>query len=185
MHTPFLDKLMWYISYTPTWIPLFLFFVYYAHKKKGVKFVLGVLLSTGVCIALADLISVHLFKEVFQRYRPTHNEELKGLVKTVTKPNGEIYLGGLYSFVSSHAANFGAISMLLYLNFKKYSNWWSLLFVWFALIVYSRIYLGVHYPSDIFVGGLLGFTIGYIVFKIGAIISNKLNHSQTSNLKQL
>ena len=174
VHAPWLDKVMWYISYTPSWIPLFLFFAFYAYKKNGKKFLVTILLSAGLCIALADLISVHLFKEVFQRYRPTHNEELKGIVKIVTKPNGEVYLGGLYSLVSSHAANFGAISMLLFLNFKKFSKWWVLLFIWFTLIVYSRIYLGVHYPSDIFVGGLLGFTIGYGVYKLQQLILRKI-----------
>lgn len=175
VHTPFLDKVMWYISYTPCWIPLFLFFAYYAYKKNGVKFLVTILLAAGLCVALADLISVHLFKEIFQRFRPTHNLEIKDMVKTVAKPNGEIYLGGLYGFVSSHAANFGAISMLLFLNFKNFSRWWLLLFVWFTLIVYSRVYLGVHYPADIVVGALLGFIIGFGVYKLQHYILKKIN----------
>ena len=166
VHTPWLDTVMWYVSWTATWIPLFIFFLYYAYKKMGLKFTGILLLSCAVCIALADLISVYAFKEVFQRYRPTHNEEIRHLVKTVVKPNGEVYLGGLYSFISSHAANFGAITMLLFLNFRNYSKLWYLLFIWFGLIAYSRIYLGVHYPSDLMVGGLLGFLIGFVVYRI-------------------
>lgn len=170
VHAPWLDTVMWYVSWTATWIPLFIFFLYYAYKKQGLKFTGILLLSCAVCIALTDLISVHAFKEVFQRYRPTHNEEIKHLVKTVIKPNGEEYLGGLYSFVSSHAANFGAITFLLFLHFRKYSKWWYLLFIWLGLIAYSRIYLGVHYPSDLFVGGLLGLLIGYIVYRLSLLV---------------
>jgi len=175
VHSPWLDTVMWYVSWTVTWIPLFIFFLYYSYKKRGLKFTGILLLSCAVCITLTDLISVHLFKEVFQRYRPTHNEEIKHLVKTVIKPNGEEYLGGQYGFISSHAANFGAITFLLFFHFRKYSNWWYLLFAWLGLIAYSRIYLGVHYPSDLFVGALLGAIIGYLVYRLSLIILKKIN----------
>jgi undecaprenyl-diphosphatase len=171
---------MWYVSWTPTWIPLFFFFCWYAWKKQGGYFVLLLLASALVCIALADLISVYAFKETVQRYRPTHNTEIGHLVKTVLKPNGEEYRGGIYGFVSSHAANIGSISMLLFLFFRKYSKAWYLLFFWFVLIAYSRIYLGVHYPSDLLAGGALGMLIGYIVYKLAEPISRKIHRSKTT-----
>lgn len=183
VHTPWLDTVMWYVSWTATWIPLFIFFLYYAYKKKGIKFTGILLLSCAVCIALTDLISVHAFKEVFQRYRPTHNEEIKHIVQTVIKPNGEEYRGGLYSFVSSHAANFGAITMLLFLHFRNYSKWWYLLFLWLGLIAYSRIYLGVHYPSDLLAGGFLGLIVGYLVYHISLhfFLPRKINSEKKKN----
>lgn len=122
------------------------------------------LLASAVCVSLTDLISVHGFKENVQRYRPTHNTEIGHLVKTVSKPNGEEYRGGIYGFVSSHAANFGGITILLFLFFRKYSKWWYLLFPWCILIAYSRIYLGVHYPSDLFAGAMLGIAVGCFVY---------------------
>lgn len=190
VHSPWLDTVMWYVSWTATWIPLFIFFIFYAYKKQasltaspgqGLKFAGIILLSCAICIALADLISVYAFKEVFQRYRPTHNEEIKHLVKTVVKPNGEEYRGGLFSFVSSHAANFGAITFLLFLHFRKYSKWWYLLFFWLGLIAYSRIYLGVHYPSDLIAGGLLGLLIGYGVYRLSLLFlkDKKLNSARS------
>lgn len=157
---------MWYVSWTATWIPLFIFFVYYAYRKGGIKFMGVLLLSAAICIVLADVISVHGFKENFERYRPTHNLKIGPLVKTVIKPNGEEYRGGQYGFLSSHAANFGAVSFLLFLHFRRYSKWWYLLFAWLGLIAYSRIYLGVHYPSDIVAGALLGVTIGYFIYRV-------------------
>jgi undecaprenyl-diphosphatase len=164
VHAPWLDVVMWYVSWTVTWLPLFVFFLWYAFKKGGTKLLLTVLLSAAVCVALTDLISVHGFKETVQRYRPTHNVEIGHLVKTVIKPNGEEYRGGIYGFVSSHAANFGGITVLVFLFFRSYSKGWYLLFPWLILIAYSRIYLGVHYPSDLIAGGFLGGVTGIGIY---------------------
>lgn len=166
VHNPTMDIIMWYVSWTATWIPLFVFFCWYAWKKKGVRFMTVVIISCAICVALTDLISVYAFKETVQRYRPTHNLEIGHLVQTVNKPNGEEYRGGLYGFVSSHAANFGGITFLIFLYFRSYSKWWYLLFLWLILISYSRIYLGVHYPADLIAGAILGVSIGYFVYKL-------------------
>ena len=159
-HTEWLDQIMWYISTTWLWIPLYLFVAFYAYKKGQIKLLLFILLGALISVGLSDLISVHGFKNVFMRYRPTHNTEIGHLVKTVTKPSGEIYLGGLYGFVSSHAANMAALSVFSITTFIQFSKKWLWLLLWAAVIMYSRIYLGVHYPADIFVGALLGVVIG-------------------------
>jgi undecaprenyl-diphosphatase len=120
------------------------------------------LLGVGLVVALGDRISVELFKEVFLRYRPSHNFDLNGLVHHV-----DGYRGGKYGFVSSHATNFFGIATFVFLLIRKeYLGWGIAIFFWAGLICYTRIYLGVHYPGDLFAGGLLGAVIGWFVYRL-------------------
>ena len=156
IHSPFWDTLMYWISYKFTWVPLYLAaLIYFIYKQKQ-KAILSIVLVVAT-IALADQLSVHLFKNVFLRYRPCHNLEIQNLIHTV---HG--HCGGQYGFVSSHAANaFGfAIFTALVIQKRKISY---LLILWAIVVSYSRIYLGVHYPADIFGGAILGSSIAIIV----------------------
>lgn len=162
-NSPFWDNIMWWISDSKFGIPFYLLFIFIAVRffgwKKGLIIIVLGLLSVG----LSDLSAKYLFKEVFQRYRPSHNLLLSKYLHFVND-----YKGGLYGFVSSHSANMFAIATTLGLFYKeknKYLIYWLLL--WAAIIAYSRMYLGVHYPSDVFVGGLLGTSIGTIIYLFG------------------
>ena len=84
-HTPIMDIVMWYVSTIFPWIIVFLFIFYYAYKKGNLRFLLIALLGIALCVLLADRISVMAFKNVFLRYRPTHNLEIADMVHTVIK----------------------------------------------------------------------------------------------------
>ena len=159
LHSEGLDPVMVWISGKFTWWPFYLLLLAFLIWKRGWKMIpLAILIA--LCVTLADQISVHLFKEVFERLRPSREPDLQGLVHIV---NG--YRGGQFGFVSSHAANSFSIAMLLALTIRK--GWfWALMFFWAALVSYSRIYLGVHYPGDIIGGAILGVLIGWGVYLI-------------------
>lgn len=167
-HNPFFDVVMFWVSHKYFWIPLYLLIFIVAYKHFGKKILL-IALSAVLLIALSDQISVHVFKNVFLRYRPCNNLEICSQVHLNAGK------GGMYGFISSHAANTFALAMFLSLLFKnriKYFFFW--IFLWAAFVSYSRIYNGVHYPSDIVVGGLVGMAIGIIVFKVHEYLDRKL-----------
>ncbi len=145
-HNAFLDAFMWHVSSKWTWIPLYAVLVACLIRRYG-KRSIWVLLAFGACVGLADFISSGILKEVVMRLRPTREPSLEGILHIVNN-----YRGGLYGFVSSHAANTIGISLLFSLLWRDWRATLPLI-VFTILNCYSRMYLGVHYPLDI-LGGL-------------------------------
>ncbi len=175
-HNPWMDEVMWFISSATPFLLLILLTVFYANRRHGLQGMWLFLLALLVCFAVADLISVHAFKEVFMRYRPSHHPKLGEIVHLYLQPNGELYRGGLYGFVSSHAANFGALITFAILTFRPNSIFLLLMIVSHFLVIYSRVYLGVHYLSDVLVGSLVGIAVAFTVWKIREKFQNKHAH---------
>lgn len=154
-----MDQLMYAVSYEYTWIPLYLAVLLWVVCKKGWKTGLCLLLLCAVAVGLADQTATQ-FKHLIPKLRPTHYPPLEGLVHTV---NG--YVGGLYCTVSSHAAN-SLVFVILSSAFVK-NRWYTVFLVcWIILVSYSRIYLGVHYPSDICFGLIDGTVFSLIALWI-------------------
>jgi undecaprenyl-diphosphatase len=166
-HTPFFDEFFWWVSSKSIWIPFYFFIAYLYYRKSNILSTLLFVLFAGMCVALADLISVHLFKETVMRYRPSHNLELAGQLHFYRMADGSFYKGGTYGFVSSHAANFSALMVFAYLNLKAYGSKLLVSFIAvFTLVALSRIYLGVHYLSDVLVGGLIGLIVSLVIYRL-------------------
>jgi undecaprenyl-diphosphatase len=159
-HHPLLDPAMVFLSEKLVWIPLYLFLLFIILKdfrNDSWAPVLGILLT----ILLSDQINTNVLKPLVQRLRPTHDTSLKDLVHIV---NG--YTGGKFGFASSHASNTFGLATFCWLWFKGQRKWMLVLFVWAALVSYSRIYLGVHFPGDVFTGIIIGVGIAIACAKL-------------------
>lgn len=165
-HFPLLDEIMWVISSKLIWIPLYVLLVMMYYKMTTLKRTLVFIGSAIVVVALADLISAKLIKEIVMRVRPSHNLLLTNKLHFYQLENGDFYKGGAYGFVSSHAANFFGLFTFVSLVLRQYyRRVFLILMIVATLIGFSRIYLGVHYISDIIGGGLLGATIALFVYR--------------------
>lgn len=153
---------MWAISNDFFIYPFIAAFLFWYFKRSNGKRTAILLLAIGFTVATSDL-STNMVKHAVKRYRPSHNLELKDQIHSVND-----YKGGKFGFFSSHASNAFAVTTLFFMSafFFASKRIRLLFFILPAIIGFSRIYLGVHYPSDIFVGALNGIWIGILVHYI-------------------
>ena len=157
-NTDVLDHFMWFFSGPFIIIPIIFMISWSLYKTYSLKQSGVILLGIFIAVGLADLCSVYLFKDVFMRYRPSHHAELFGELHFHKFANGDFYRGGLYGFVSSHAANYFALFIIAWSIINQYWIRMTLLVIT-LIILYSRVYLGVHYVSDVICGAILGYLI--------------------------
>ena len=146
------DSIWLFISNKYSAIPFYFLLLYFTYKQFGLKKTFVVVLFVLLLIALTDQTS-NLFKYGFKRLRPCHNENISHLIRLV---GGRC--GGLYGYFSAHAANSMAIAVFFGLLLRRKINYlFPILMMWALVVSYSRIYLGVHYPLDVFTGMFIGF----------------------------
>ena len=157
MYSVFQDAFWWMVS--AKWSSLLLVLaLLWILMRQNRRHALLVLLMVAVAVLVADQVSSGLIKHLVERLRPTHDPSLENAVHVI---NG--YRGGMYGFVSSHAANFFAIATLVTLIMRR-GLVAAALYGWGLVQCYSRIYLGVHYPGDILGGMIVGLLAGWLVW---------------------
>lgn len=165
----FWDNVMWAFTGRFVWIPIIVFILFSLFYKTSWKQALLILLMLVVVGALCDQISSSFLKPFFQRFRPTHHPDYQHLVDIVND-----YRGGQFGFVSGHATNSFGIASFLSLVYQRKWLITNVLFFWAIVNSYSRIYLGVHFISDIIAGALLGMAIGYLMYKTYRLMQEKV-----------
>jgi undecaprenyl-diphosphatase len=157
IHNGFFDVAMAWVTYTVTWIPFYTLLVIWLIYKFRMKGMIVVITAVLVLVA-TDQVTSSFMKPFFGRLRPCREPEISLLVHVVTS------CGGKYGFASSHASNSFGLAMLLWLLFSNKMKWPRYLFLWAALLSYSRIYVGVHYPGDVIAGALVGCLSAMIIY---------------------
>lgn len=166
-----LDGVMQRFSDTWTWSLLAAVAIFVILKDRPIKEALMILFGVVLCILLADQISSSLIKPWVARFRPTHDPEIMHQVRCI------VGRGGMYGFVSSHAANTFAVATFLSLVFRHGITSLCLI-LWATVVSISRVYLAMHFPLDITAGALLGVLVGAVVYGMFVFASNRLSGTQ-------
>lgn len=155
-HAPWADWLMFRWTKTAIWIPLYVVLATLAVRQMGWRKGIFLVMLAGVMIGVNDQLATQLIKPGVARMRPAN---VDNPINTLLHLVNNYRCGKAWgSFPSSHASNTIALALLLGRALRGRIIL-TLLIVWSLINCYSRLYLGVHYPSDI----LGGLTIGIII----------------------
>jgi undecaprenyl-diphosphatase len=160
IHSTISDHFMWLYSEQVVWIPASILILTILVYKKSWRNSLMILIAIVMVVVLCDQLSSGIIKPLFCRLRPTHHPLFADKVTTVFN-----YRGGKYGFISSHAANAFGFATFIALIFRYTLLSWTIYF-WATLTAYSRIYLGVHFISDVVPAVIVGITFGYLVYHL-------------------
>ena len=157
----FTDGVMTTLTAGTTWIPLYIALFYLVLKNN--ETMAQVLLTIGcaaACVLVTAGITNLVIKPLVARPRPCDDPLIKYAVDVVSGVSA-----GNYSFFSAHAANTSALVMFLALLIRN-KLFIVTMIIWSLLNCYTRLYLGVHYPSDILCGLLFGSLMGFIAYVV-------------------
>lgn len=156
----FFDFLMPYWRDKLFWIPLYfvvLILILLKYKRRAWIPVILILLT----ITVSDYVSSSVIKPLFERARPCQMTEAFPWLHVL------INCGGGLSFTSSHATNHFAIATVFTFFIGSFQKWIGpLLYIWAASVAFGQVYVGVHYPSDIAAGALLGISISFLLIRL-------------------
>ncbi|MDR2475650.1 MAG: phosphatase PAP2 family protein [Bacteroidales bacterium] len=170
-HTPFLDIIFLWASNRFIWIPLYVFFLWMLYRKYPKNFWM-ILIACALLITVNDQLC-NIVKQGVARLRPTHDTAISPFVQIV----GE-YRGGKYGFFSAHAANsFAVATFVVCLCREKYRLLLPIALGYAMLVSYSRIYLGVHYPSDVLAGATVGITTGWLLALLYKLCESRVENA--------
>jgi undecaprenyl-diphosphatase len=159
------DPFWLFITKQSSWTPFFLVLLYFVYKKLGTKQSAILLLFIAVLLTANNEIT-ELFKAHFQRLRPCNDLAIKDIIRNI-KPSDT------FSFFSGHSSNTMAVFVFLYLIFKKQYRYFGFLILWPFIFAYSRIYLGLHFPTDILAGYTCGLIMGTLWFGLYRFLKTK------------
>jgi len=161
MANPVMDLVMPFMRNAVNWAPLYLFVVLFFVSnfgKKGWWWVLFYILT----VTFTDSAGTYIFKHNIDRLRPCKDPYFSHHVRLLLS-----YCSSGHSFVSNHAANHFGLATFFYFTCKKWLGKWALAaFFWAFSIAFAQVYVGIHYPTDILAGSLLGIILGIFTSKI-------------------
>ena len=172
-HSLFFDTLMVTLTSGVTWIPLYIALLYLVVKNnETMGQILLIMGCCALCFFITEFVTEGIIKPTVARPRPGNDPEWMYQVHVVNERRGQDY-----SFFSAHAANtFGIATFFCLLVRDRVFSW--LMVTWSLINCYTRLYLAMHYPSDIAVGLLFGALAGTVVYLIYWVIYRQISPRQ-------
>lgn len=171
------DRTLWIVSARWTWLPLYLFLTGLMIKKFGWSRTAIMLICIALTVGITDYLCASMIRPAIGRLRPSNPDNpISALITLVYD-----YQGGLYGFPSCHAANSMALAILLAMLIKSRITAIAMI-GWSLTVGYSRVYLGVHYPSDVLGGWLIGALISGVMYAIYITANKYIDLSCNSTL---
>lgn len=170
-----LDQMVQILTSGLTWIPLYVMLFFVVMRNNETMGQIALVVGSAIfCVLFADGLVDGIIKQLAERWRPSNDPTFKYMVQVVD----DIRLKG-YSFCSAHAAN--TMSLAVFFSLLIRSKLLTItLVIWSLINCWTRLYLGVHYPSDILCGMMIGIIVGILVYllyyKIYLRISPKINY---------
>lgn len=170
-----LDQMVQILTSGLTWIPLYVMLFFVVMRNNETMGQIALVVGSAIfCVLFADGLVDGIIKQLAERWRPSNDPTFKYMVQVVDdiRPKG-------YSFCSAHAAN--TMSLAVFFSLLIRSKMLTVtLVIWSLINCWTRLYLGVHYPSDILCGMIIGIIVGILVYllyyKIYLRISPKINY---------
>ena len=170
-----LDQMVQILTSGLTWIPLYVMLFFVVMRNNETMGQIALVVGSAIfCVLFADGLVDGIIKQLAERWRPSNDPTFNYMVQVVDdiRPKG-------YSFCSAHAAN--TMSLAVFFSLLIRSKMLTItLVIWSLINCWTRLYLGVHYPSDILCGMIIGIIVGILVYllyyKIYLRISPKINY---------
>ena len=157
----FFDWFMPFVTNQNNWILPLLVLIYWllfrGEKRGRITFVILI-----VTVVLIDAVAAQIIKPMIGRIRPSH--AIPEMINLLVPP------GGKFSFVSNHSANAFGLSVILGYFYPPWK--WKVTGLAF-IIAFSRVYVGVHYPADVFFGALFGYGTAWVILSLWVIVKMK------------
>lgn len=184
LHSPFFDNFMLLFTGRYIWIPMYLMVLWILFRSYRPKVAFILLGCLGAAIFLTDQTCATLIRPIVERMRPSNIENPLSEFTYIV----DGYRGGPFGFPSCHAANSFALIVFTALV-VRHRSFTIFIVAWGIVNSLSRIYLGVHYPGDLLVGGAIGSFYGWLLYRIGSRLTARIptreSRHNSVNLRQL